>query len=210
MAQGSHNPTDATPGEAPAAPPAPQLSPEHHAQLARAQQQRNKLNRAVKLASFNAWSFAVLAAGSVLLALFMPGSIIAAALLAALAYNEFRGRRRLLQRDPRAPQTLGINQLVFCALIAGYCILKIIQATTGPGVYEQVIAKHPELAQTLEPLQGLVQTLTIATYLAVLVLGVGLQGLTAWYYFSRKTILDNYLQQTPEWVLDLDRTLRRR
>lgn len=196
MDQGPTNsdPPDATP-----------LSPEHHQQIVRAQQQRKKLSRATKVASFNAWSFAILAGLSVLIAVFSPWSLVAAILLAWLSFNEFRGRRQLQALCPSGPRTLGWNQVFCCLCIAGYCALKLYQALAGEGVYATAIAEHPEIAHMLEPMEGLIESMTIATYLIVLIVGVGVQGVTAWYYFTRHRVLDDYVNQTPDWVLDLQR-----
>ena len=201
QASSAHAVGSVSPGQATDQP----LTPEHHTQLALAQQRRKKINRAVKVASFNAWSFAVFAGVSLLFAIFSVTSLVAGFLLAGLAYNEFRGRRQLSQLIRLGPRTLGINQVVCCLLIALYCGFKIYSEMTGAGVYAQSIAASPEIASMLEPIEGLIQTITIATYALILIVGVAAQGLTAWYYFSRKRHLDDYLQQTPAWVLDLDR-----
>lgn len=184
---------------------APPLTPEHHAQLAKAQQQRKKIGRATKVAAFNAWCFAIFAGFSLLFALFSVTSLIAGLALAGLAYNEFRGRRQLQQLSAQGPQTLGVNQIICCMLITLYCGLKLYGAMTGPGVYAQSIEQTPELAEMLKPMEGLLQTATIATYVLILIVGVAAQGATAWYYFSRKRYLEDYLEQTPAWVIDLDR-----
>ena len=181
------------------------LTPEHHAQVADAQERRKKIDRAIKVASFNAWGFAIFAGFSLLFAIFSVTSLIAGLALGGLAYNEFRGRRQLQLLNAQGPQTLGINQLICCALIALYCGVKLYSAMTGPSVYAQSIEESPELASMLEPMEELLQTATIATYALILIVGVAAQGLTAWYYFSRKKHLDDYRQQTPAWVLDLDR-----
>lgn len=186
--------------------PAAPLSPEHHTQLARAQQQRKKINRAQAVAAFNAWCFSIFAGFSLLFAIFSFTSLIAAAVLGGLAYNEFRGRRQLKQLDPRGPKTLGINQLLCCTAIALYCGWQIIKALTGPGPYEQMIQQHPELASMLEPIHELLFTATLAAYALILIVGVASQGATAWYYFTRKKHLHAYIEQTPEWVIDLERT----
>ncbi|MFK7790607.1 MAG: hypothetical protein AB8C95_14080 [Phycisphaeraceae bacterium] len=190
------------PGQSPSSAP---LTPEHHAEIVKAQQRRKKISRAVKVAAFNAWSFAIFAGFSMLFAIFSVTSLIAALALAGLAYNEFRGRRQLLQLNTQGPRTLGINQVICCMLIALYCGLQLFKAITGPGAYAQAIEQTPELASMLEPMEDLLQTATIVAYVAVLIIGVGAQGLTAWYYFSRKRHLSEYLKQTPQWVLDLDR-----
>lgn len=182
------------------------LSAEHHTQIAQAQQRRKKLNRAGKIASFNAWSFAVLAGLSVPFALLSPSSLIGAAALGVLAWNEFRGRRHLRQLDPRGPMTLGYNQLAFCGLITLYCGYQIFKAMTGPGLYAESMDATPQLAEMLGPMQELIKTATISAYALMLIAGVAVQGGTAWYYFSRKRWLQDYLRQTPQWVIDLDRT----
>ena len=186
-------------------PAASPLTPEHHAQIAHAQQQRKKINRALKIAAFNAWSFAIFAGFSFFVALITLSLPLAALALAGLAWNEFRGRRQLRQLDPRGPKTLGSNQLICCALIALYCGLQIFSALTGPSRYAQAIEQTPELAPTLEPMQDLLQTATVAGYGLFFIIGVAAQGATACYYFSRKRGLEDYLQQTPDWVIDLDR-----
>lgn len=179
------------------------LSDEHRAQITQAQQRLKKIRRATHVASFNAWSFAILAGFSLLFALFSVYSLIAAVVLAGLAWNEFRGRRQLKQLDRRGPATLGINQLLCCLAIALYCGLKLYDALVGPGLYAEAIEQSPELASTLEPLKELIKTATISAYVLILIVGVAAQGATAWYYFSRKRWVVGYLQQTPGWVVDL-------
>lgn len=192
----------ATPQHASAAP----LSADHHAQLAQAQQRRKKINRAQIVAAFNAWCFSIFAGFSLLFAIFSFTSLIAAVVLAGLAYNEFRGRRQLKQLDPRGPQTLGTNQLLCCAAIALYCGYQIVSTFTGPGPYEQAMQETPELVSTLEPIQELLYTAKIAAYALILIVGVAAQGATACYYFTRKKHLNAYVEQTPRWVIDLERT----
>ena len=182
------------------------LSTEHRAQIEQAQKRLRKIRFASKVASFNAWSFAILAVFSLLFVYFSLYSLVAVAILGGLAWNEFRGRNQLRRLDRRGPSTLGFNQLLCCAVIALYCALKLYTTMTGPGLYEQAIERTPELATTLEPIKDLIKLATILAYILILVLGVGMQGATAWYYFSRKRWLDTYLQQTPEWVTDLLRT----
>lgn len=181
------------------------LSPEHREQFAQAQLRRKKINRAQKIAAFNAWCFTVFAVFSLLFAFFSLTSLIAGIALAGLAYNEFRGRRQLALLNPAGPQTLGINQVICCLLIALYCGVQLYRTITGPGAYAQAVEQNPELADMLAPMADLIQTATIATYGLVFIIGVAAQGLTAWYYFSRKRHLDDYLEQTPDWVLDLER-----
>lgn len=187
--------------------PAGPLTPAHHRAIAEAKLRRKKLNRAMGFATYNTWSFAAIAAMSLLIAVFSPSSLIAVLCLAALAWNEHRGRRQLQQLDEKGPRTLGYNQLAFCALIAVYCIYQLFNAIFGSDPYAEQIAQTPELEQMLDPMRELIQVATIAAYSAVLVLGVGMQGLMAWYYFSRVRMLREYLRETPGWIVELDRAV---
>ncbi|MEM1355753.1 MAG: hypothetical protein AAGH88_12835 [Planctomycetota bacterium] len=201
-------PAPSTPArpEAVAAPSGP-LSPEDMRVLAEAKQRRKKLNRASGIAAFNTWTFVAMSGCSLLAALFSPISLIAVASFGVLAWNESRGRRRIRALDLRGPATLGWNQLGFCGLIAAYCVYQLAKAVYGPAPYADQIAQTPELGAMLEPVKELILLATIAAYGALLVLGVGMQGLMAWYYFSRRACLRQYLEHTPAWVVELDRRL---
>lgn len=181
------------------------LTPAHHQALAAAKLRRKKLNRALGFAAFNTWSFAVMAGFSLLIVIFSPSSLVAVVCFGLLAFNEHRGRRQLKQFDPRGPRTLGWNQLAFCGLIALYCVYQIVNTLYGPDPYAQQIAQTPELAQMLDPMRELITTATLAAYGGLLVIGVGLQALMAWYYFSRQRVLQQYLRETPGWVIELER-----
>lgn len=183
--------------------PAGPLSAEHREQIAQAQQRYKKIKRAAQIASFNAWSFAVCAAFSLLFAILSPSALIAALVLVALAWNEFRGRRQLKRLDPLGANTLCINQVACCVAIAMYCILKLTAALSGQGPYTQAMAQTPEIAATLEPMQDLLKTATISAYALILIVGVAVQGLTAWYYYTRKRWVHAYREKTPSWIVEL-------
>ena len=75
--------------------------------------------------------------------------------------------------------------------------------------------RHPEsiintgsdsqAAQMLVPYQNLVQLVVIAFYATVMFVAILGPGLTAVYYYSRVKYIDAYLQQTPAWILELQR-----
>jgi hypothetical protein len=52
----------------------------------------------------------------------------------------------------------------------------------------------------------LVQSLTLGAYASFIVVTVILQGLNARYYHVRIEWLREYLSQTPEWVLSVQRS----
>ena len=50
-----------------------------------------------------------------------------------------------------------------------------------------------------------VTDVTVTVYLAVIALTLILQGLNARYYFVRLELLDDYLRETPDWIVDLQK-----
>jgi hypothetical protein len=180
------------------------LSAEHHRELALAKERGAKVRRAAGVAAFNGWITGVIAACSALVLLFSPGivNVLATAGLAAVAYNEFRGRNRLLAFEPSGATLLGWNQLGLLAMITTYCGWMIYTSLTGP---------LPVSADTREALKMLEMDLNefryfyAAFYGLVILLSVLFQGLNAAYYFSRRKHVEAYVRETPQWVRDVQR-----
>jgi len=184
------------------------LSPEQHQQIATAQGSAAKVRRAAAVAGFNGWATAILAVCSAPFALFSFSGFLVTAVLALVAYNEFRGRRRLLQFDDHAPAFLGWNQVGLLATIILYCFWMLFVGLTGEGPFAAELAAQPELAQVLgsvDELDDVYKLVLIAVYATTIVLSILFQGLNAAYYFSRGKHLSEYLKNTPDWVLDLQR-----
>jgi hypothetical protein len=87
------------------------LTPEHHQELALAGQRAQKVRRAAHVATFNGWVTGVLAFCSAPFAFFSMTGVLVTCGLSAVTYNEFRGRKRLLQFDPSGALVLGWNQV---------------------------------------------------------------------------------------------------
>ena len=183
------------------------LTPEHHHELALAGGRAKRIRRAAGVAGFNGWVTGVLAALSAPFALFSIAGFLVTLGLSVIAYNEFRGRKRLLQFDPSAPGLLGWNQVGLLALIVVYCLWMLYVGLTGVGTLAAKMEATPELADALGSLQFdyLYKGLVVAVYGTVIVLSAIFQGLNAFYYFTRRKRVEAYLQETPKWVLDLQR-----
>lgn len=189
-----------------AAPPAPApLSHDQLRELELARGRRKKIDRALFVAGFNAWTIAVFAVLSLPFILFDFKSGLVGLGLGYIACREFAGRRKLKAADPDAASHLGYNQLALCGLIALYAGWRIIDTLTGPSRYAEAVAASPEIASTLEPIDELMTMASVAVYGCVLVLGVTLQGLTALYYFTRRGHIRAYLDETPAWVVEVQR-----
>ena len=180
------------------------LTPEHHQELALAQQRGVKIRKTARMANFNGWTTGIIAVSSALFTLFSFSmvSLLLTAGLATIAFNEFRGRDRLQSFDPTAATMLGWNQLGLLAMIALYCGWMLFSSLNDPN------AISPEVRQALDSVGGLdelVRSITFAFYGLVIALSVVFQGSVAWYYFSRRKYLEAYVRETPEWVRRVQR-----
>jgi hypothetical protein len=177
------------------------LSAEHEQAVADARTRSAKIRVAARVATFNGWTLAVLAGFSLLFALGSAVALVMAVGLGWIAWNEFRGRARLLAFDPGGAVLLGRNQLALLALIAAYALFSIVRTLTVP------IPELAELEEVVGPVGSLASTITVAVYAAVLVGTVLAQGLNARYYFARRRMIEAFLAETPEWVVALLRRL---
>lgn len=184
------------------------LAAEHQQEIATANARAKKIRKAAKVAEFNGWVTAIFAACSAPFAPFSVCGFLIAVGLAVVAYNEFQGRKRLLDFDRSASSLLGWNQVGFLTLIVVYCLWMLFTSLTGEGYFSAELKAKPELGQVydnLEELDYLVKVIMVAVYALVIVLSAIFQGLNAVYYFTRRKHIDAYVEGTPEWVVDVQR-----
>jgi hypothetical protein len=177
------------------------LTPQQHQQFARAQAEAAKLTRATGMAGFNGWSMLIVALCCVPFAYLDWTNAVVAIVLGVIGSVELWGRTRLRKLDPEAGWRLAINQLVLLAGIWAYCAWRIYAALTGP----DMLAEHPELAELKIDLAGLQRTIAWAVYGAVAGGSAIYQGLCALYYFNTGRRLREYVEQTPPWIVQLQR-----
>ena len=191
----------------PPSPPTPHapLTQELRHELALAKDRTKAIRKAARVAAFNGWTTGIVAAISAPFALFSVEGFVMAVGLAIVAYNEFRGRKRLLAFEPASSTFLGWNQIGFFSLIAGYC-LWMIYASIGSLAAE--LHAYPELENALGSLDGfdgLYRSFVICFYGTVILLSAVFQGLNAVYYFTRRKYVEAYLRETPAWVQEIER-----
>ncbi len=186
----------------------PPLTESHHQALAAAARRREPIQRAARVANFNAWTTAILAALSAPFALFSVSGFLVFAALAAIAWNEFRGRRQLLACDPQGATILGWNQVGLLAMITIYCIWALYSNLWGSGSIEAELRANPQLSATIGSMEGfsdLYRSIVVILYGSVIVLSTIFQGANALYYFSRRKYVEAYVKETPPWAIDLHR-----
>lgn len=188
-------------------PPGP-LSPEHRHELSLAAERARPIRKAARVATFNAWATGIIAAMSVPFALMSVSGLLVAVGLSVVAYNEYRGRKRLLKFDPTAATLLGWNQVGLLAMITVYCVWMMYAGLTGTDSLAAQLKGFPDLEAALGStgaVTDLYQSVVIALYSLVIVLSVVFQGLNALYYFTRRGRVEEYVRETPPWVLDVQR-----
>jgi hypothetical protein len=89
------------------------------------------------------------------------------------------------------------------SLIVIYALVSIYRTLTEP------IPQLAEIEEVLGPVGDIFTSITVYVYVAVIVLTVIFQGLNARYYFAQKRMLAEYLSETPDWIVDLQRRIGR-
>lgn len=176
------------------------LSPQQQEELTRANERAKKVLSATKVATFNGWTIGIFAAITLLFALFSVTALVVGAGMAIVAWNEFRGRSLLRRFDPHGPRLLGRNQLGFMSLLVGYGLWGIFRTLTNP------IPLIEELEAVVGPVGDLIINLVLVMYGGVVLVSLLFQGLNARYYFARIKLVQDYLSETPAWIIDVQRS----
>jgi hypothetical protein len=185
------------------------LTPEHRHELMLAGERAKPIRKAARVATFNAWSTGIVAALSAPFALMSVTGLLVTVGLSAVAYNEFRGRKRLLAFDPSAATLLGWNQVGLLAMITVYCLWMMYTGLAGGSSLAAEMKGLPDLEAALgstDELNNLYQLVVFGLYGTVIALSAIFQGLNALYYFTRRGRIEDYARETPPWVLDVQRS----
>lgn len=177
------------------------LSPDQKEALDDARKRAAGFLGAAKVATFNGWSIGVFAAITIPFGITSLTALVLGVGMAVVARNEFKGRGLIRRIDPAGPRLLGRNQLGFMGLIIAYCLWSMYGAYAHP---------DPQIQQQLD-LVGIsadtVRQFTLLVYVGVIALTLVFQGLNARYYFARVRRIEAYLRRTPEWIVELQRTV---
>jgi hypothetical protein len=131
--------------------------------------------------------------------------------IAFAAFNEFRGRKRLLNFELSGATLLGWNQLGLLAMIVGYCAWMMFAGVSDLGAgslsaeLKGFSELDSELAGMVDSYQPMIQQAVRGFYLGVIVLSAIFQGGTAVYYFTRRRLVEDFVAETPEWIRDVQR-----
>jgi hypothetical protein len=184
------------------------LSVTHRRELAAARDRAKSIRKAARVAAFNGWTTGAAAALSALFLLFDRSgmAVVITLALSIVAYNEFRGRKRLLSFDPSAATLLGWNQLGLLTLVVVYCVWMLsgssAEAVNALSAQFNSAAER-ELLSMVGDLEGIYNTATLAVYGSAVVVSALFQGGNALYYFTRRRHVEEFIAETPQWVRDV-------
>lgn len=183
----------------PANPTSPQLSEENLAQLAIARKNHRKISRAVSVARFDGWTLGIFGGLTLLAGITDISCLLIGLVLCACAFIELRGAAKLSRLDPTAIPMLTYNQLALATLLFIYAVWNLIGAYNGVGI-AALADQDPQVAQQLGSVEGITRSITVILYAGLIAVAIFGQGGMAYYYFTRRRPLQNYLEQTPPWI----------
>lgn len=182
------------------------LADEQLRQLSQAQGAGRKIRRAVTVAKSDAWGIAIFAGLTFLSGLFSSSGLVLGLGMGIVATVEFKGSDRMRRLDERAAKMLGWNQIALAGMLIVYALWCIHGALTTDNTWEMIQAAGPEVGEMLRPMAGLMRELTVMVYGCLIAIAIGAQGGMAWYYFSRAKHIRAYVEKTPAWILQLQRS----
>lgn len=188
-------------------PPAGPLSPEHFRILGEARIRGKRIRRAASIAVTSGWT--MLFFGMLTLLGGLLGDVASLAMgvaLILLAINELIGASLVRGLEPRGSSRLGINQLVLACVILLYAAWSLKANLDAPALSEmnEQLAIDPQMQEAVGSISRLV---VWGLYGTMAVVGTLVPALTAWYYFSRASIIRNFIAAHPPWVIELMRKL---
>ncbi len=188
-------------------PPMPAgLTPEQIVAIREANVRAKKVRRAVSVAKTDASITAFFAVCGIVCFCLGWENTVMGALLGFIAWNSFRGANKLQQFDRGAPMLLAKNQAYLAGIIIVYAVFELIVHLTHSGTSSDLTsaglsAEDIKTALGMDP--GALDHLLAWTVYGLLIVGtIIFQGLTALYYKSRSKVLDEYLRDTPQWIVD--------
>lgn len=175
----------------------PSLTPEQLDQLAQAKQRGVKIHRAIAIAKADGATIAIFGAITLGLSIGDWVAMLLGAAMAALGVLQWLAAARLAQLDPAAARRLAIHQLILGCLITLYALARLWAGPNDPQL-ASLTAADPQIAD-------LIRTIHTGFYALVALIGVVGCGLTALYYRSREKLIAQYIAETPQWILQIQR-----
>jgi len=190
---------------------APAISDAQRIEIARGAEREKSFAFARKLASFNGVGVGIFAAIALLSAAFDTASLLLALPLAVIAFVELNGGQRVARYERNGLVQLACNQLALVALVAVYGLAQILSARDSASPLSEIMAQSgvqsadlgiDDVSGELGDFDEMYRAAVTAFYGVVIAATALVQGACALYYYSRLKRLDQFLADTPRWVID--------
>ena len=181
------------------------LTFEQLAQIVAARKLGAKIDRAVSFATLDGWVTGIFAALTIVGSITSPVGLILGVGMAVVSYHGFQGAKGLKRLDLAAPRRLALNQLAFGAMLFIYGGINTWISYRDPHPLASAGGSEAQVAEILAPYERMVWQIMVGFYLTVMVIAIAGPGLMALYYYRRTKHVMAYLNQTPQWLLDLQR-----
>jgi len=183
------------------------LSYQNMQELSAARAGGKKVRRAIRVALFDGWTLAFFACLTVLFSIGSLSSMLIGLILGGIAAIELYAASRLRKLDPGACKILGYNQLALAALIIIYAASQLVPMMMGHSPLPAEVTSDPAAAQLLDS-SGYGQVINLlyeGTYAGMILFAIFSMGSLSLYYFTRTKHVRAYVQQTPQWIIDMQR-----
>jgi cytochrome b len=178
-------------------------------QLALATKAWGKMRRLASYAAFDGWTLAVLGALSLICGGYGSASaLLISFVLIGAGVFEIISVRRLRQLQPTAIPHLAYNQFGLAAALIIYSLFSLIQAHLhggNSGVSSEVEQALSDAGGSTSDARAQVTSLMDIFYSCLIAFALVWQGGTGLYYLSRRKALQEYLDQTPDWIQQMQR-----
>ncbi len=185
------------------APNSPQLTPENLRELEAARRALRKVRRAVSTARFEGFTVAIFGGLTAVSGIPNIGVMLLGAVLTAIGVIEIVAGGQLRRLDLRAIRILTINQLVLAVLILLYALWNLHAEIAHP--LAQISSSDAELLGQVDPSAlNFTHEMMLLLYVS-LIAGAALEASMALYYHTRGAHLRQYLAQTPQWIISMQK-----
>ncbi len=179
------------------------LNHKHLEELAKARKRAKKIRRAASVAAFSGWSTLGFGLLTLPFGIFSTVALLLGIALSIIGFVELKGRTQLLSFNPKALKHLALNQVAFACVLIAYAGWSLYSGLTSPSQIASVAGTQGMAG--LENIESLEHLLTLAIYGGLILGTIIFQGGAALYYATRSKYMRRYINNTPQWVLELQR-----
>lgn len=154
------------------------------------------------MALFDGWSIAVFAILTFIGGIFGAVGFLLGALMGVIAFVELFHANRLRSLDVRAPRALMINQIVFACLLIAYAGWNLLFPAAMSAEIQASARDLKSIGIDFESMNRAINQLFYGGLIIVAVFG---QGSLALFYWRRQKMVREYLSQTPQWIVQMQR-----